>query len=236
MDVGTVRRKVGTGGDSISPESCRLPQHRRRHLTSLLVVVTTLALIGCGQSAQTPSGQPPPSPKIGNDPGIVPPATASPTADATGFAFEVDAVIGYYESQGYACTAVQASTTAAGYSYRSCQTQDTDGRTHVIGLVSDVDGALANGFASVQGNAQETVLAPIDALDPLAGFLGAMLGEDRGAALLMWLAGHLGDAYAETTSGALRVATYRESESDFSKLYVEIANQAYLDAPGVTRP
>jgi len=70
-------------------------------------------------------------------------------------------------------------------------------------------------------------------LDPPAGFLGAMLGSDQGAALLPWLAGHLGDAHAKTTIGPITVATYTESADDHSKLHVEVANQTYLDASGV---
>jgi hypothetical protein len=76
----------------------------------------------------------------------------------------------------------------------------------------------------------ETVLAPIDALDPLSGFLGATLGETQGAALLTWLASHLGDAHIETTSGPITVATYTASEDDHATLYVELANQTYLEA------
>ena len=98
----------------------------------------------------------------------------------------------------------------------------------MIGLVTDPEGGLANGFASVQGIETEAILAPIDALDPLAGFLGVMLGEQQGAAQLTWLASHLGDTYAETMSGPISVATYTESEDDRSTLYVEVANQAYL--------
>jgi hypothetical protein len=102
-----------------------------------------------------------------------------------------------------------------------------------LGVVTDPDGGLADGFASVQGTKTETFLAPVDALDPLAGFLGAMLGSDQGAALLPWLAGHLGDAHAKTTIGPITVATYTESADDHSKLHVEVANQTYLDASGV---
>ena len=117
--------------------------------------------------------------------------------------------------------------------FRTCQQTDDAGRTQTIGLVTDPAGGLANGFASVTGTDTETILAPINALDPLAGFLGAVLGEDQGAALLTWLASHLGDTYAETTSGPLRVATYTGSDEDHSTLYVEVANRSYLDAaPG----
>ena len=139
----------------------------------------------------------------------------------------------YYESQGYQCTAEASSTKAVGFFVRTCEKVDDAGRTRVVGVVTDPDGGLANGFASVQGTATESFLAPVDALEPLAGFLGAMLGEDQGSTLLPWLAGHLGDAYVETTIGAIKVATYTESDQDHSKLYVELANQVYLAAPGV---
>ena len=63
-----------------------------------------------------------------------------------------------------------------------------------------------------------------------------MLGKDDGASLLTWLAGHLGDAHAETTIGVVTVATYRPSATDYSKLYVEVADPAYLAAYGVLGP
>lgn len=170
------------------------------------------------------SGAPSPSGPIGS-PGA--------TANATGFAFAADDVLAYYESQGYTCSASQLSTKARGFFVRSCELVDAAGRKRVIGLVTDPAGGLANGFASVEGTDTETFLAPEEALDPLAGFLGAMLGEAEGSTLLPWLAGHLGDAYAETAAGPIKVATYTESADDHSKLYVEVANQVYLDAPGV---
>jgi hypothetical protein len=119
---------------------------------------------------------------------------------------------------------------------RSCDKADSAGRTLVIGLVTDPAGGLANAFASVKGTEAETVLAPIDALDSLSGFLGATLGEEQGGALLTWLASHLGDAFAETTTEQLKVATYTESADDHSTLYVEIANQVYLDASPAPAP
>jgi hypothetical protein len=57
-----------------------------------------------------------------------------------------------------------------------------------------------------------------------------MLGAERGEALLPWLAAHLGDAYAETTDGDLKVATYIKGD-DHSTLYVELALPSYLGAP-----
>jgi hypothetical protein len=58
-----------------------------------------------------------------------------------------------------------------------------------------------------------------------------MLGSDRGGGLVEWLAGHAGDAYAETSDGGLRIATYTPSEDDHTTIYVELADQAYLEAP-----
>jgi hypothetical protein len=202
-------------------------------LASLIALLT-----GCASPTVTASPPAPPS----LVPTLVTSGAASPsgpigspdaTANATGFAFTADDVVAYYESQGYTCSVSQPSTKARGFFVRSCELMDDAGRTRVIGLVTDPAGGMANGFASVQGTDTETFLPPVEALDPLAGFLGAMLGEAEASTLLPWLAGHLGDAYAETAAGPIKVATYTESADDHSKLYVEVANQAYLDAPGV---
>lgn len=208
--------------------------------------MTACVLLACA-TTETPTPSPanptigptatPPSTPADDQPSETPPpptptAPASPTRGA-GFAFVADDVLGYYEGLGYECTDWRPSTTAADFSYRSCASVDGDGRTLVIGVVVDPDGELANGFASVEAAAGQTSLAPIDALEPLAGFLGAMLGEERGAAILTWFATHLGDEYAETPDGALRVATYTDLEGEAPRIYVEVANQTYLDAPGV---
>ncbi len=200
-----------------------------RTLPPLLAGVLVLA--ACGMAA--PSSQQPSA-----EPGL---ATASPPSQTEsglptpapyGFAFSDEAVIGYYQGQGFICSEVQPSASAAGYSYQGCQMLDAEGRTLVIGLVTDPAGDLADAHASVQGAPGETIVDPTDALDHLSGFLGAMLGEERGGSLLIWLAGHIGDAYAQTTIDVLTVAAYTESETDHSRLYLEIANQAYLDAAG----
>ena len=215
--------------------------HRSRdRILASFAVATSLLLAACGSTRVTPSLTASPSPTLApasplatsRSPSELP-ASATPTANTTGFAFAAEDIAAYYESQGYACVAPQPSTKAAGFTFRSCKKVDDAGRTRVIGLVTDPDGGLANGFASVNGKDTETILAPIDALDPLSGFLGAMLGEQQGSALLTWLASYLGDTYAETMSGPIKVATYTESETDHSTLYVEVANRAYLDAPPV---
>jgi hypothetical protein len=209
---------------------------RGRFLASF-AVGTSLLIAACGSSTVAPSLTVSPSPILTARSASAalpslsePPASAAPTANTTGFAFAAGDIAAYYQSQGYACAAPQPSTKAAGFAFRTCQKTDDAGRTRLVGLVTDPTGSLANGFASVKGKDTETILAPIDALDPLSGFLGAMLGEEQGANLLTWLASHLGDTYAETTSGPIKVATYTESADDHSTLYVEVANQAYLDA------
>ena len=154
-----------------------------------------------------------------------------PTPAPSGFAFSVEAVIGYYEGQGFVCDEMQPSATAAGHFFQGCRMVDTDGRTLSLGFVTDPSGDLADGYASVQGRQDEAFLEPAAAMDHLAGFLGAMLGDERGTSLLEWLAGHLGDAYAETTIDVLSVATYTPSPTDHSLLTLEIADQDYLDAP-----
>jgi hypothetical protein len=215
---------------------------RHRNPASMVVAVALL-LAACGPTDLRPSPAAAPSLTVGSAspaPGLPSPsepsASATPTPNTTGFAFAAEDIAAYYETQGYVCATPQPSTAAAGYTVRSCQGADDAGRTRTIELVSDRDGGLANGFASVKGTDTETILAPIDALDPLAGFLGATLGEEQGTALLTWLASNLGDSYAETMSGPIKVATYTESEDDHTTLYVELANQAYLDAAPAESP
>jgi hypothetical protein len=206
-----------------------------RILASL--VVTSLLLVACGSTSVTPGAPASPTLSFGlpsPSPGL--PASSQPAASAaatgtTGFAFAADDIAAYYRTQGYACVAPQPSTKAAGFTFRTCQKTDQAARTQTIGLVTDPAGALADAVASVKAPGGETFLAPLDALDPLLGFLGAILGEEQGAGLLTWLASHLGDTFAQTMSGALKVATYTESADDPSTLYIEVANEAYLDAP-----
>jgi hypothetical protein len=242
MDVVSIRHHIETAIGS------RPLSHPHRELTlASLTVATALLLAACAPRTVTPSRPASPAPTLAAasqasqastaaPSSSEPPASAIPTANTTGFAFAAEDIAAYYETQGYICAAPQPSTKAAGYTVRTCQETDAAGRTRVIGLVIDPSGGLANGFASLKGNATETILAPVDALDPLSGFLGATLGEARGSALLTWLASHLGDTYAETKSGPVKVATYTESATDHSTLYVEVGNQAYLAAPPAASP
>lgn len=221
------------------------PARRRPVLGSqgVALALALVALVACGPTAPVPPATASPV-AVGPSatpvaPSAVAPASAiaSPvssseaSADTGGFAFSVGAILDYYRGQGYACSEPQPSTTAAGYTFRSCSWLDPAGRTRTVGVVTGPAGVLADAFASVRGTADESVLEPTDALDPLAGFLGATLGEAGGAAQLTWLARHLGDDYAETTAGDLKLATYTAAADDHTTLYVELANAAYLDAP-----
>lgn len=203
-------------------------------LRASFVTIVATVVIACGAPVSSPSGPSPALPTTGPSPTIAPSADAgSPaiTTSPTGFEFDVESVALYYASRGYACTDPQPSQVAADHTFRSCSLVDAAGRTLVVGLVTNALGELANAYASVEAAPSEDFLEPLDALEPLAGFLGAMLGEARGEDILPWLAGHLGDAYAETAVGPLRVATYTPSATDHSTLYVELGTPDYLTSP-----
>jgi hypothetical protein len=159
-----------------------------------------------------------------------PAATASPAAEPP-FTFPADAVIAFYEGEGLACAPPIPSTKAAGWTVRTCQGTDAAGRPVAVGVVTDPEGRLGDGFASVTALPGEDLLEPTDALDMLSGFLGAMLGDKPATELLPWLAGHLGDQYAEMEFGGGTVATYTESADDPTRIYVEVAGPSYLVAP-----
>jgi len=154
---------------------------------SVLASLATTALVAaCGSASPAPSSVPFPSP--GSSP-AAPPSSIAPSAaasnaspnaiasiDTGGFAFAADDVVAYYASQGYACSASAPSATAVGFAVRTCEKVDDAGRTRTIGVVTDPGGVLSDAFAGVRGTFDEAFLAPTDALDPLAGFLGATLG------------------------------------------------------------
>jgi hypothetical protein len=146
------------------------------------------------------------------------------------FAFDAESVIGFYAGEGMSCSTPTASTKAAGWTVQTCQGKDAAGRPTAIGVVTDPDGRIGNGFASVTALPDEDFLAPTDALDMLSGFLGAMLGDEAASGLLPWVAGHLGDEYAETRFGAGTIATYTESPDDPTRIYIEVAGPTYLAA------
>jgi hypothetical protein len=194
----------------------------RRRAAAILLAVSAV-VTGCGGNLSTE--------RPGSTPGGPPPGSEGPrTPVPTGFFFAATDVADYYRSIGYACSTAQPSTVAAGYSVVTCVLVDGAGRTRAVGLVTDAAGDLGNAFASVSARDGETYLDPDDALEPLAAFLGTMLGETRGGDAAVWLKEHLGAVFERTTSGSLTIATYTERGDDPSVLFVEVANQTYLAA------
>ena len=208
---------------------------RMRSLGASLATRLVLAgaLAGCGS---TPISTPAPGSNEIPAPGPTAPAatgleSATPLPSVDGFAFDAESILGYYASLGYACDPGVPSTQAVDHTVRSCRLVDPDGRTRVVTVVTDANDTVADAFTSLAGAEGEPILDPTASLDPFAAFLGATLGESQGESLLPWLAGHIGDVDATTTVGELTVATYSESPVDHSRLYLEIASQAFLDAP-----
>jgi hypothetical protein len=184
---------------------------------------TAAPLASPAQASQAAAETEAPSAAVGT-------GSVSPQAGTSGFPFTADGIVGFYESQGLDCAAAVPSTVAAGWLVRTCQGLDPAGRRFAVGVVTDPEGVLGGGFASVTALPEEELLEPTDALDDLSGFLGAMLGEDQATGQLRWLAGHLGDDYAETTAGDVTIATYIESEDDPTRIYLEIAGPEYAAA------
>lgn len=194
-------------------------------MAALAIAALTLLAACSSNPPGSGSAAAPPGSTAGTS---IPPASIDPD---TGFAFAADDIVAYYQGQGYTCHPVEPSTTAAGFFFRSCEKVDAAGRALVVGLVTDPGGRLAEGFATVTGTESEEVLEPEVALPPLAGFLGATLGEAEGGRAADWLTDHLGGIYEQTNLGAVTLATYNGDNDDPNVLAVELANQAYLDAP-----
>jgi hypothetical protein len=217
---------------------------QRRTGVSLFGVVAALSIAACG-STTTPSIAPV-VPSLASEMASATPRTSTvPSADSSSpsdgpsastlvsapFAFPADSVIAFYEGEGLSCAAPIPSTKAAGWTLRTCQGLDAAGRPIAVGVVTDPDGRLGDGFASVTALPGADLLEPTDALELLSGFLGAMLGEGPATDLLPWLASHLGDTYAETTFRGGTIATYTESADDPTRIYLEVANPSYVSAP-----
>jgi hypothetical protein len=202
----------------------------------LLVAACGSAQPSAPMATAGPTGQPsapqPTAPTAA--PASPAPATGSPVP-APGFAFDAESVLGYYRSIAYVCDGPVAGP-LSGSTLQSCQLRDADGRVRVIGVITEPAGNLAAGFASVRGRRGEAFVDPETALEPLAGFLGAMLGEARGTELVPWLADHLGDAFGETASGDLAVLTYTQEAFGQTVLFVEVASAPYRSRAGEGAP
>jgi hypothetical protein len=223
-----------------------MPARRRKLLprTAFLataIVATALGPAACAsvEPSRSPSSAGTPTatatPAVQTPGNSAAPASPSGVPDASPaarpFPFSPDAILGFYEGEGLACQQPVPSKTAAGWNVTTCQGTDVTGRPVAVGLITDQDGGLGAGFATVTALPGEDLLEPENAIDGLSGFLAAMLGEEAATQQLPWLAGHLGDEYAETTVGDLTVATYIESPDDSTRIYLEIDGREYLAAP-----
>ena len=172
-----------------------------------------------------------PSPAPTGAPGDSPIASNASSANG-GFAFSTQEVIAYYKGAGYTCQPETPSTQAAGYTVQRCLLADDAKKlTHLVAFVFDPDGVTGNAFSGVLGSDGKTMPAPADAIEALGGFLGAMLGTDQGTTTVTWLAEHLGEKSAQTTAGDILVMTYTGNDATGQGLYVEVANQSFMDAP-----
>jgi hypothetical protein len=149
----------------------------------------------------------------------------------TGFAFSADGVLGFYQDDGFTCGRPEPSATADGWTVQRCTKRDAEGGRLGVGVVRDPSGAIGDGFASVTAPDDAALVRPEDALDHLAGFLGAMLGDARASTQLPWLAGAIGNEYEEVAVDDLTVATYLRPSDDPTTVWLEVAAPGYLATP-----
>jgi hypothetical protein len=207
-----------------------------------LAVVIVVVLGGCAPSVPGPSSstasasaEPAGSAPSGATATRVEPSSPRPTPSptfTTGFAFGADAVLGFYEQEGFTCGDPGPSPDAEGWTVQACTKRDDAGRQLRVAVVRDSEGRLGDGFASVTAADGEDFLNPEDALDHLSGFLGAMLGEERASGLLEWLAGSMGNPREEATVEDLRVSSYLRPDDDPRTIWLEVAGPDYLAAAG----
>ena len=225
---------------------------RRAAIGAVLGLAGAILLAGCGGAAATPApsaapaATPAPAPAATPAPPAAP--TAAPTAKPTaapiatpaastaanlgGFAFPAEQVLNYYESAGFKCEPATPSTLAAGYSVVRCLKADEATKlTTIIALVADENAVMGDAFAGVVGTDGKTSPTPEQAINDLAFFLGAVLGETDGQEAGTWLTEHLGEELAKTAVGDILVATYPGDKDTGLGYYVEVANKAFMDAP-----
>jgi hypothetical protein len=218
---------------------------RRAAIGAVLCLAGAILFAGCGGAAATPTPAPMPPPTATPAPPPAPTAapTAKPNAAPTatpaastaanlgGFAFPAEQVLNYYESAGFTCKPATPSTQAAGYSVVRCLKADEATKlTTIIALVADENAVTGDAFAGVVGTDGKTSATPEQAINDLAFFLGAMLGETAGQEAGSWLTQHLGEDLS-TTVGDILVATYPGDKDTGLGYYVEVANKAFMDAP-----
>jgi hypothetical protein len=113
---------------------------------------------------------------------------------------------------------------------------DPAGRTREIDIVTGPSGLLEAALARIKGTSGESILDPSVVLEPMAAFAGALLGAEPGAALVPWLAAHLGDARTETTSGSILVETYLDAPDTHSTINLALSAPDYRRASATAAP
>jgi len=177
----------------------------------------------------TPVTTPSPTPGSNASPSEAP---ASAPADLGGFGYPPGDVLDYYVGQGFVCEDPKPSSQAAGYTQVRClKAGEGNAPTAIIALVVSDEGVTGDAFAGYVTPAGTKGPEAKAAYEHLAGFLGAMLGTDAGTEAATWLAQNLGKENAQTRVGEIVVGTYPEDDAGGVGSYVELANQAFMDAP-----
>ncbi|MCJ7709466.1 MAG: hypothetical protein MUQ32_01420 [Chloroflexi bacterium] len=191
---------------------------------------STLSLTTAVPLTATPvPAMPEPTPKVTEAPTAAP-VTPDPGSNG-GFAYPASEVIGYYAGLGFECMAPEASTQATGYTIQRCtRAAQADDQVHVVAIVTGPDGVPGDAIAAVIANDGVTMPTPAQSLDHLSRFVGVMLGGEMGMDPSVWLVKNLGAESEQTTAGDLAVTTYRVNDDTGAGLFLEMANQGFLDA------
>lgn len=229
-----------------------------RRLATGLAALAVIGLVAaaCGGSAATPApatpapATPAPTAAPATPAPTEAPATPAPTeapsveapsldagtpdpADNGGFAFSAKDLMDYYTSEeGFQCEDPTPSTQAAGYTVQRCIHDAGNGVSELIAFVVDADGVMGDAFAAYLLDAGSAMPDPADAAPFLSGFSAGLLGTDVFTNdALPWLQENLGKDSAQTEISGLLYGTYTEDDDGGVGLYVESANQAFMDAP-----
>lgn len=222
-----------------------------RRAGAVLVFAGAFAIAGCGASgsgtaapsAQTPTPQPAPTeattptattaPIEATTPAPTDAPASATTGDLGGFAFPASDVLDYYTSaeQGFVCEDPQPSDVAAGHTKVRCLKTEDSGAVAIVSLVVDANGTTADAFGGYITAAGTEGPDPKAAAMHLGGFVAAMLGTDIGADAATWVATNLDAVDLVKKFGGITAIIYQENDEGGVGHYVEVANDAYLNAP-----
>ncbi len=226
-----------------------------RRTGAVLLLAGAFAIAGCGASgsgsaapsAQAPSAQAPtpqpasatPAPTATTAPteATTPAPTDAPasatTGDLGGFAFPPGDVLDYHTSaeQGFVCKDPQPSNVAAGHTTIRCLKSEDSGAVAMVSIVVDANGTTADAFGGYITAAGTEGPDPKAAAMHLGGFVARMLGTDVGADAATWAATNLDAVDLVKKFGGITAIIYQEDDEGGVGHYVEVANDAYLNAP-----